>query len=486
MRSSTPAQDIANARQALTQAQAAMARRSRGRGAPRRAGRGRRCGPGLCATVVPPRPAPNSRSARPRSPNCRRSCRSSPTASLSNPLDIGSPVAADAAEAESQRLLALEADTRLNGFAAYERLQARQAVDAMLAARSSQRAAAAMIASRRVSVAELAARTEAARREIDRLDRDPQRPAGRSQPPGCRAGPAGSRTTAHRGPDPAGGSAAPACRRRSRDARAPAGRGRDPRRRRRPGRQARRGAREGSRIGARGSRTARRRQRCRRRRPTPAAKCSPWPAMPSPRARRRSPPRPAPACARWPPTCRPERPANVRIEGPYRQPGRSGGQPAALAATRQRGARRARGRGHVAGPAAGRGSWRGGPGGRQRSVPPDVPAIAGSRSLFPENKQLISITCNLFAGFATDSPEKPLPRPRARSRVISPGIPSPGQSEADDPHVSIRGARRRDKSPRGRPDAGARGCPGQLDRCVPATPRAVRPGRLHVWHFIWI
>jgi len=78
---------------------------------------------------------------------------------------------ADAARL-SQRLQAIEADTRTNTFAAYERLQARQAIAALAAARSRQRDAALQIAERRVEIAEIAAGTEATRREIDRLDRE--------------------------------------------------------------------------------------------------------------------------------------------------------------------------------------------------------------------------------------------------------------------------------------------------------------------------
>ena len=71
----------------------------------------------------------------------------------------------------SQRLTALDADARLQGFAAYERLRARQAVDALAAVRSRQREQARALAQRRVETAELAARNEAARREVDRLER---------------------------------------------------------------------------------------------------------------------------------------------------------------------------------------------------------------------------------------------------------------------------------------------------------------------------
>lgn len=77
------------------------------------------------------------------------------------------PPVADAA----MRLQALDADASLQGYAAYERLRARQALDAALAARSRERAAADYLAGRRVAIAELAARTEATRRAIDQLDR---------------------------------------------------------------------------------------------------------------------------------------------------------------------------------------------------------------------------------------------------------------------------------------------------------------------------
>ena len=81
-------------------------------------------------------------------------------------FDAGDPVAQ-----LSQRLTTLDADARLQGFAAYERLRARQAVDALAAARSRQREQARVLAQRRVETAELAARNEAARRDVDRLER---------------------------------------------------------------------------------------------------------------------------------------------------------------------------------------------------------------------------------------------------------------------------------------------------------------------------
>lgn len=73
---------------------------------------------------------------------------------------------------EALRLQQLDADASLNGYAAYERLQARQAMAALLEASRRERPDAQYLASRRVAIAELAARTEAMRRELDRLERD--------------------------------------------------------------------------------------------------------------------------------------------------------------------------------------------------------------------------------------------------------------------------------------------------------------------------
>ena len=71
-----------------------------------------------------------------------------------------------------QRLQALDADPRLNPFAQYERLQARQALAAVDAVSRSKQPAALALADRRVGIAEQAARIEATRREIDRLERE--------------------------------------------------------------------------------------------------------------------------------------------------------------------------------------------------------------------------------------------------------------------------------------------------------------------------
>lgn len=71
----------------------------------------------------------------------------------------------------NQRLIALQSDPQLGEFAAYEKLQAQQAVAVLAKARGKQRDGALYLADRRVEIAETAARAEAARREADRLDR---------------------------------------------------------------------------------------------------------------------------------------------------------------------------------------------------------------------------------------------------------------------------------------------------------------------------
>jgi outer membrane protein OmpA-like peptidoglycan-associated protein len=71
----------------------------------------------------------------------------------------------------NQRLVALQSDPQLAEFAAYEKLQAQQAVAVLAKARGKQRDGALYLADRRVEIAETAARAEAARREADRLDR---------------------------------------------------------------------------------------------------------------------------------------------------------------------------------------------------------------------------------------------------------------------------------------------------------------------------
>ena len=71
----------------------------------------------------------------------------------------------------NQRLFSLQADPSLSELAAYERLQAQQAVAVLAKARGKQRDSALFVADRRVEIAETAARAEAARRDADRLDR---------------------------------------------------------------------------------------------------------------------------------------------------------------------------------------------------------------------------------------------------------------------------------------------------------------------------
>ena len=83
-------------------------------------------------------------------------------------LDSEAPPAGEPAP----RLQALAADPQLSQYAAFERLRAQQAVDALAKARGRKREAADYLAQRRVEIAELAARTEATRRDIDQLDRD--------------------------------------------------------------------------------------------------------------------------------------------------------------------------------------------------------------------------------------------------------------------------------------------------------------------------
>ncbi|GAA5070522.1 hypothetical protein [Lysobacter panacisoli] len=71
-----------------------------------------------------------------------------------------------------QRLTTLEADSQLNTFGAYERLQARQAIDALAQASGRARPDALYVAERRVQIAEITARAQAMQREVDRLERE--------------------------------------------------------------------------------------------------------------------------------------------------------------------------------------------------------------------------------------------------------------------------------------------------------------------------
>jgi len=79
---------------------------------------------------------------------------------------------APAAGPPAQRLQQLDADPRLNPFAQYERLQARQAVAAVATASRREQPAALQLADRRVGIAEQAARIEASRRGLDAMDRE--------------------------------------------------------------------------------------------------------------------------------------------------------------------------------------------------------------------------------------------------------------------------------------------------------------------------
>ena len=92
------------------------------------------------------------------------------TALLAAPAHAQDPASQQAALV--QRLQRIDLDPERNTLAAYERLQARQALDALVAARGRNRPDAQQVAEWRVETAELAAATEAMRRELDRLDRE--------------------------------------------------------------------------------------------------------------------------------------------------------------------------------------------------------------------------------------------------------------------------------------------------------------------------
>jgi outer membrane protein OmpA-like peptidoglycan-associated protein len=92
-------------------------------------------------------------------------------------IDAGgaAPVPVEPAGSSGQhalRLQALAADPRLAGLAALERLQAQQALDAVATARGRDRAAAELLAERRVRAAEVAAHAQALERDVDRLERE--------------------------------------------------------------------------------------------------------------------------------------------------------------------------------------------------------------------------------------------------------------------------------------------------------------------------
>ncbi len=71
----------------------------------------------------------------------------------------------------NQRLIALQANPDSAELAAFERLQAQQAIAELAGARRSVRERAQYVAERRVEIAEIAVRTQAAQRELGRLDR---------------------------------------------------------------------------------------------------------------------------------------------------------------------------------------------------------------------------------------------------------------------------------------------------------------------------
>ena len=88
-------------------------------------------------------------------------------------LAMGPAWAADAPDVAAliQRLASLQADPAQVELAAYERLQAQQAVAVLAKTRGRARDEALFLADRRVEIAETAARAESARREADRLER---------------------------------------------------------------------------------------------------------------------------------------------------------------------------------------------------------------------------------------------------------------------------------------------------------------------------
>lgn len=72
----------------------------------------------------------------------------------------------------TRQLIALDANPDYANAAAYERLQARQAIDALAGARSNQVEGAYYVAQRRVQIAEVAARTALMRQQTQQLDRE--------------------------------------------------------------------------------------------------------------------------------------------------------------------------------------------------------------------------------------------------------------------------------------------------------------------------
>lgn len=94
-------------------------------------------------------------------------------AALSLALVAGSAVGAEnpVVVQLNQRLVALQSDPELSEYAAYEKLQAQQAIAALDKARRRDQETAQYVAERRVEIAETVARAQVARRNADRLDR---------------------------------------------------------------------------------------------------------------------------------------------------------------------------------------------------------------------------------------------------------------------------------------------------------------------------
>jgi len=90
---------------------------------------------------------------------------------LPEPVPVPPLPAVDYSGDETARLQGLNADPRYQGVATYERFRAQQALDALAAARSSQRDALQALAGKRVAIAEQAAAAEALRRQAADLDR---------------------------------------------------------------------------------------------------------------------------------------------------------------------------------------------------------------------------------------------------------------------------------------------------------------------------
>ncbi len=85
-------------------------------------------------------------------------------------MPLAQAQSSDPAATLSQRLAALDSDPALASAGAYERLQARQALEALDQASSRNREASRYVAERRVSIAELAARNQVLQRELSQLE----------------------------------------------------------------------------------------------------------------------------------------------------------------------------------------------------------------------------------------------------------------------------------------------------------------------------